>query len=79
MSSTIPHMATVSLAEPDGRPAPARDETSLHDEILARLREQIAQGRPVVGAGSLGGGQREHVSRRGQEQEQQRDQPDARP
>ncbi|CCD84175.1 putative transcriptional regulatory protein, GntR family [Bradyrhizobium sp. ORS 285] len=44
MSSTIPDIETVPLTGPNDRPAPARDETSLHDEILARLRDYIVEG-----------------------------------
>src|SRR3954470_23614768 len=49
MSSMNPDSATVSLAEPDSRPPPARDETSLHDEILARLRDYIVEGHVADG------------------------------
>jgi DNA-binding GntR family transcriptional regulator len=49
MNSTIPDIETVPLAEPSGRPAPARDETSLHDEILARLRDYIVEGHVADG------------------------------
>ncbi|NPU12339.1 GntR family transcriptional regulator [Bradyrhizobium sp. 83012] len=49
MSSTIPHIEAVPLAEPTGRTSPARDETSLHEEILARLRDYIVEGHVADG------------------------------
>ncbi|GLH77445.1 transcriptional regulator [Bradyrhizobium sp. SSBR45G] len=49
MNSTIPDIETALAAEPEDRPAPARDETSLHDEILARLRDYIVEGHVADG------------------------------
>jgi DNA-binding GntR family transcriptional regulator len=44
MTSTIPDGLARPAAESGDRPAPARDETSLHDETLARLRDYIVEG-----------------------------------
>ncbi|MGC2775010.1 MAG: GntR family transcriptional regulator [Bradyrhizobium sp.] len=44
MTSTILDTLATPVTEPGERPAPARDETSLHDEILARLRDYIVEG-----------------------------------
>ncbi|CCD97321.1 putative transcriptional regulatory protein, GntR family [Bradyrhizobium sp. ORS 375] len=49
MSSTIPDIETPSVADPGGRPPAARDEISLHDEILARLRDYIVEGHVADG------------------------------
>ncbi|MGJ4947867.1 GntR family transcriptional regulator [Bradyrhizobium sp. HKCCYLS20291] len=49
MSSTIPDIETHSVADPGVRPPSARDETSLHDEILARLRHYIVEGHVADG------------------------------
>ncbi|MGJ5205584.1 GntR family transcriptional regulator [Bradyrhizobium sp. HKCCYLR20261] len=49
MSSTIPDIETVDVGEPTSRPSPARDETSLHEEILARLRDYIVEGHVADG------------------------------
>lgn len=49
MSSTIPDIEAAPLAESRSRPAAARDETSLHDEILARLRDYIVEGHVADG------------------------------
>lgn len=49
MNSTIPDIETPPLAGPSGRSVPARDETSLHDEILARLRDYIVEGHVADG------------------------------
>ena len=43
MSTTIPE-ETAPPAAPDKIDAPARDEVSLHDEILSRLRDYIVEG-----------------------------------
>ncbi|MDU3130055.1 MAG: GntR family transcriptional regulator, partial [Bradyrhizobium sp.] len=44
MSSMIPDIEMPPSAEPGSRTTSARDETSLHDEILARLRDYIVEG-----------------------------------
>ncbi|MGY3451037.1 GntR family transcriptional regulator [Bradyrhizobium sp. USDA 4353] len=49
MSSTIPDIETAVLGEPSGRVPSARDETSLHEEILARLRDYIVEGHVADG------------------------------
>ncbi|CCE00986.1 GntR family transcriptional regulator [Bradyrhizobium sp. STM 3809] len=49
MSSTILDTATASAPDPDARTSAARDETSLHDEILARLRDYIVEGHVADG------------------------------
>ncbi|CAL78963.1 putative transcriptional regulatory protein, GntR family [Bradyrhizobium sp. ORS 278] len=49
MSSTTPDTEAPSVADPGVRALPARDETSLHDEILARLRDYIVEGHVADG------------------------------
>jgi DNA-binding GntR family transcriptional regulator len=50
MNSTIPHNAAAASAGADGKDAPSRDEGSLHDEILSRLRDYIVEGNIPDGA-----------------------------
>ncbi|WP_315704487.1 MULTISPECIES: GntR family transcriptional regulator [unclassified Bradyrhizobium] len=50
MSTTIPEDAAPAAAAPDRTDAPARDEMSLHDEILSRLRDYIVEGHIADGA-----------------------------
>jgi DNA-binding GntR family transcriptional regulator len=50
MNSTIPDDRTATSAAADGRDASVRDEVSLHDEIMARLRDYIVEGNIPDGA-----------------------------
>src|SRR5918912_228552 len=43
MNSTIPTDAVAAPTDTSGRDAPGRDEVSLHDEILSRLRDYIVE------------------------------------
>ncbi|WP_407155682.1 GntR family transcriptional regulator [Bradyrhizobium sp. STM 3557] len=50
MNSTIPDEAVAAPTETSGKDAPGRDEVSLHDEILSRLRDYIVEGNIPDGA-----------------------------
>jgi len=50
MNSTIPDEAVAASTEAVGKDAPGRDEVSLHDEILSRLRDYIVEGNIPDGA-----------------------------
>jgi DNA-binding GntR family transcriptional regulator len=50
MSSAIPDNAVAASTDANGKDAPGRDEVSLHDEILSRLRDYIVEGNIPDGA-----------------------------
>jgi len=50
MSSMIPDDTAAASADAGGKDAPPRDEVSLHDEILSRLRDHIVEGNIPDGA-----------------------------